>query len=349
MDGKALAPKKRQTSLRAAGLIQASGLFHQPKESVKLRRYIIRRLFLVIPNILLVSFLVFSIVRWIPGDAVQLMVAEQGYADDTAELRAMLGLDQPVHIQYLKYMTGVLKGDLGTSLWSGELVTTEIRRRLPVSFQLALMALIWTCLLGVPIGVISALKQDTWTDYLIRSCGIGGLSIPGFWLATLIVVFSALWFQWVPPMDFIPFTEDPLQNISQFLVPSLVMSIAMSASIMRMTRTMMLEVMREDYIQTARAKGLGGWVIVIRHALKNALIPVLTIMGLQLAFLIGGTIIMESIFVLPGMGRYLLDAITWRDYPAIQGVNLIFATILVTINLGVDLLYGLLDPRIRYG
>jgi peptide/nickel transport system permease protein len=313
-----------------------------------MRRYIIRRILLIFPTLFLISFLVFSVVRMIPGDVVELMVSEQGYADDAEELRTMLGLDKPLAAQYARYMLGVLRGDLGISLWSGEPVVDEIKRRLPISFTLACMALLWTFLLGVPIGVISALKQDSWVDYTIRSIGIGGLSIPGFWIGTLILVFGAIWFKWVPPMDYIPFTENPIQNFSQLLAPSLILSIALSASIMRMTRTMMLEVLQEDYIRTARAKGLGGLTVVMRHALKNALIPVVTIMGLQLAFLVGGTVIMEQIFVLPGMGKYLIEAITWRDYPAIQGINLCVATFLLTINLIVDLLYGFLDPKIRY-
>jgi len=313
-----------------------------------MRKYVIRRVLLLVPTVILLSFLVFGIIRLIPGDAVELMVSEGGFADDTKELREMLGLDQPIFVQYFKYMKGVLKGDLGISLWSGEPVLSEIYRRLPISFELALMALIWTFLLGVPIGVISALKQDTGTDYALRSFAIAGLSIPGFWIATLILVFGAIWFKWVPPMDYIPFREDPIQNLSQLVVPSFVLSLALSAGIMRMTRTMMLEVMREDYIRTARAKGLTGWTVVIRHSLKNAMIPVVSIMGMYLAFLVGGTVIMESIFVLPGMGKYLLDAITWRDYPVIQGINLFICTSIITINLCIDLLYGFLDPRIRY-
>jgi peptide/nickel transport system permease protein len=313
-----------------------------------MRRYIIRRILLVFPTLFLVTFLVFSVVRLLPGDVVELMVAEQGYADDEEELREMLGLDKPLHKQYLTYMKNVFRGDLGISLWSGLPVTEEIKRRLPISFTLAGLSILWTVLMGIPIGVVSALKQDTWLDYGIRSAGIGGLSLPNFWLATLLLVFGSIWFQWVPPMDYVPITKDPVANLSQLLAPSLLLSLARAATIMRMTRTMMLEVMREDYIQTARAKGLTGWVVVVRHALKNALIPVLTISGMQLAFLIGGTVIMESIFVLPGVGKYLLDAITWRDYPAIQGVNLVMCTIIVMMNLIVDLLYAFIDPRIRY-
>jgi peptide/nickel transport system permease protein len=312
------------------------------------RRYVIRRILLLFPTVILLSFLVFSIIRVLPGDVVQLMVSEGGYADDEAELRNMLGLDKPLFSQYLSYMKGALTGDLGISLWSGQPVLSEISRRLPISFELALMALLWTFILGVPIGVISALKQDTGTDYTLRSLAIGGLSIPGFWIATLILVFGSIWFKWVPPMNYISFEENPIQNLSQLIVPSFVLSLALSAAIMRMTRTMMLEVMREDYIRTARAKGLTHWTVVIRHALKNAMIPVVSIMGIQLAFLVGGTIIMETIFVLPGMGKYLLDAIAWRDYPVIQGINLFICTLIITINLCVDLLYGFLDPRIRH-
>jgi peptide/nickel transport system permease protein len=313
-----------------------------------MRTYIIKRTLMLIPTLLLVTFLVFSIVRLIPGDIVELMVAEMGYAEDEDELREMLGIDKPIYEQYWNYMKGITRGDLGVSLWTGERVIDEIKRRLPTSFRLALMALIWTIILGVPVGVISALKQDTWLDYILRSTAIGGLSFPGFWLATLLLVFGSIWFKWVPPMDYIPFIKNPIQSVNQMLAPSIILAIALSASIMRMTRTMMLEVMREDYIRTARAKGLRNFIVVFRHALKNALIPVMSIMGLQLAFLAGGTVIMESIFVLPGMGKYLLDAITWRDYPAIQGVNLFICTLIVTINLLVDLTYGFLDPRIRY-
>jgi len=313
-----------------------------------MRRYIIRRVLLLIPTIILVSFLVFCLVRILPGDIVQLMVAEQGFADDTAKLRSILGLDKPIYTQYFKYVAGVLKGDLGISLWSGQPVMAEIARRLPISFRLAVMALCWTLLLGVPIGVISAVKQDTWLDYIIRSLGIAGLSIPGFWIATLLLVFGAIWFKWVPPMDYVPFGQNPLKSLAQLIAPSIILALAGSASIMRMTRTMMLEVLREDYIRTAQAKGLTTVVVITRHALKNAMIPVLTIMGMQLAFLTGGTVIMENIFVLPGMGKYLLDAITWRDYPAIQGINLFICSLIITINLIVDLLYGFFDPRIRY-
>ncbi len=277
------------------------------------------------------------------------MAAEQGYGYDAAEMRNILGLDRPIHTQYFNYVKGILlHGDLGTSLWSGEPVTTEVLQRIPVSAQLGAMALCLTILMGVPIGVISALKQDTVLDYVLRSWAIGGLAVPGFWLAIMFLTFSALWFQWVPPMEFISISQSFTGSFKQMIAPAILMSIGMAAGIMRMTRTMMLEIMREDYIRTARAKGLNYWTVVIRHALKNAMIPVVTIIGMQLTLLIGGTVIMESIFSLPGMGRYMLAAITWRDYPVIQGFNLIICSVVISMNLIVDLIYGYLDPRIRY-
>jgi len=314
-----------------------------------MRRYIINRILLLFPTIIIVSILVFSISRLIPGSIVELMANEQGYGFDADEVREMLGLDQPIYTQYYEYIKGiVLHGDLGRSLWSGAPVAEEILDRLPVSAQLGLLALFFTLIMGIPIGIISALKQDSAIDYILRTFAIGGLSIPSFWLAILLLIFGAIWFRWVPPMRYIPFIESPWASMAQMVTPALLMSVSMSAGIMRMTRTMMLEVMREDYIRTARSKGLSNWTVVVRHALKNALIPVVTIIGMQLTLLVAGTVIMESIFSLPGMGRYLLSAITQRDYPVIQGINLIICSAIITLNLIVDLTYGLLDPRIRY-
>ena len=314
-----------------------------------MRRYIVNRILLIFPTILIVTLLVFSISRLIPGSVVELMANEQGYGFDANEVREMLGLDQPVYTQYYEYIKGiVLRGDLGHSLWSGAPVAQEILDRLPVSVQLGLLALFFTLIMGVPIGVISALKQDSAPDYILRTLAIRGLSIPSFWLAILLLTFGAIWFRWVPPMRYIPFIESPWASMMQMVTPAFLMSISMSAGIMRMTRTMMLEVLREDYIRTARSKGLSNLVVIVRHALKNALIPVVTIIGMQLTLLVAGTVIMESIFSLPGMGRYLLSAITQRDYPVIQGVNLIICSAIITLNLIVDLTYAFLDPRIRY-
>jgi len=314
-----------------------------------MKRYFVNRILLIFPTILIVSFLVFSISRLIPGDIVELMANQQGYGFNAAEVRELLGLDQPIHIQYYEYMKGIItEGYLGHSLWSGASISEELFSRVPVSAQLGLMALFFSLLLGIPIGVISALRQDTALDYTLRSYAIAGLSVPYFWTAILFLTFSAIWFQWMPPMRFIPFTESPWESILQMLTPAILMSLSIAAGIMRMTRTMMLEVMREDYIRTARSKGLGYWTVVFRHALKNALIPIITIIGMWLTLLVAGTMIMESIFSLPGMGRYLFMAITQRDYPAIQGVTLIICTVIVTMNVIIDLTYGFLDPRIRY-
>jgi peptide/nickel transport system permease protein len=310
--------------------------------------YALKRIVLLLPTLLLVSLLVFSISRMVPGDIVELMITEQSYADDVAALRAKLGLDKPILAQYGAYLKGFFQGDLGASLWSGRPVMQEIANRFPVTLELAILALIFTYLIGIPIGVIAAIRQDSTLDYLLRSSSIGFLSIPGFWIATLILVFGSIWFRWTPPLEYIPLTKDPLRNLAQFALPALIMALALSAGTMRMTRTMMLEVMRQDYIRTAWAKGLSIWKIVLHHALRNASIPILSIFGLQLAHLLGGAVIMERIFVLPGMGKFMLDAITWRDYPVIQGINLMVGSMVILINLMVDLLYGFLDPRIRY-
>ena len=310
--------------------------------------YLFKRVLLIIPTLIMVSIIVFGSIRLVPGNVVELMVQDQGYADDIEEMKEVLGLNKPVYEQYLIYMKKVFQGDFGTSLWSEEPVIDEIARRFPISISLAVLALFWTVIFGVTFGIISAIRQDSWLDYVIRIYAIGWLSIPGFWVATLFVVFSSIWFQWVPPIRYVPFLTDPMRNVGQLLAPSIILSLGLSASIMRMTRTMMLEVLKEDYMRTAVAKGLNSWVIITRHALKNTMIPVITIMGTQLAFLFGGTIIMETIFVLPGMGKFMLEAITWRDYPVIQGIVFFVATALMLINLAIDILYGLLDPKIRY-
>jgi peptide/nickel transport system permease protein len=312
-------------------------------------RYVIRRLLLLIPTLFLVTLLVFSIIRLLPGNIVVLMMSEQGYASDRAKLEQMLGLDRPFYQQYLSYLAKVFRGDLGVSFWTREPVLDEIWRRLPVSLELALLAMFFGLLIALPAGILSAVRQDSWLDYVFRTIAIGGLSIPGFWMATVIIVSASIYWKWVPPMRFTPFLRDPPANLSQFILPAIILGFALSASVMRMTRSMVLEVLREDYVRTAWAKGLRESVVIARHVLKNAMIPVVTIMGLQLSALIGGTVIMESIFVLPGMGRFLLDAITWRDYPVIQGINLFLATGVIVLNLLIDLVYAFLDPRIRYG
>jgi peptide/nickel transport system permease protein len=310
--------------------------------------YVIRRVLWLIPTLWLVTLLVFAIVRLLPGDIVVLMLSEQGYASDRTKLERMLGLDRPVYEQYLRYVGRAICGDLGTSLWTREPVLDEIVRRLPVSLELAFLSMVCGLMIGLPAGILAAVRQDSWADYFFRTIAIGGLSIPGFWMATVIIVATSICWKWVPPMRFTPFLQDPLANLSQFVLPALILGCTLSASVMRMTRSVMLEVLREDYVRTAWAKGLRESAVIARHVLRNAMIPVATITGLHLSTLIGGTVIMESIFVLPGMGRFLLDAMTWRDYPVIQGVNLVLATGVIVLNLLIDLVYGFLDPRIRY-
>jgi peptide/nickel transport system permease protein len=312
-------------------------------------RYVLRRLILLLPTLALVTLLVFSIIRLLPGDIVTLMMSEQGYASDKAKLEQMLGLDQPFYRQYVTYVGKVLHGDMGVSFWTKEPVLDELLRRLPVSLELAGLAMFFGLLIALPTGIFSAVRQDTWLDYLLRTGAIGGLSVPGFWMATIVIVSASIWWQWVPPMRYTPFARDPVKNLSQLLLPAIILGFALSASVMRMTRSMVLEVLREDYVRTAWAKGLPESRVIARHVLKNAMIPVVTVMGLQLSALLGGTVIMESIFVVPGMGKFLLDAITWRDYPVIQGINLFLATGIIVLNLVIDVIYGFLDPRIRFG
>ena len=313
-----------------------------------MRTYLIKRLLLIVPTLLLVSVIVFSLTRLIPGDVVVLMFEEKAYAKDLDALRAKLGLDRPLYVQYGAWLGKVVQGDLGESLWTKRPVLEEIVRRLPVSAELGAMAIVVALLLALPVGVFSAIRQDTLQDYTARSVAIIGLSVPAFWKATLIIVLPSIWFGWAPPLQFTSYTQNPWQHISQFITPAIILGIASGASIMRLTRALMLEVLRQDYIRTAWSKGLRERRVVLKHALKNALIPVVTIVGIQIAQIASGTVIMETIFGLPGMGRFLVDAIYQRDYPVVQGMNLLIASIIVCVNLLVDVTYAYLDPRIRY-
>ena len=244
--------------------------------------------------------------------------------------------------------SGLFQGDLGTSLWSKEDVASEILDRLPVTIELGIMALIIAQIIALPIGVYSALRQDTWSDYIARSFAISCIAIPYLWLGTLVVIFPAIWWGWSPPIKLISFTEDPIGNLKMFIIPAIVLGMALSGITMRMTRTMMLEVLRQDYIRTAWAKGLRERVVIIRHALKNALIPIIITVGLQVSIVIGGTVIIEQIFGLPGLGRLLIDSVFFRDYTLISGIMLLFGVVMASTNLIVDLIYAFLDPRIRY-
>jgi peptide/nickel transport system permease protein len=310
--------------------------------------YLARRLLLVIPTLIGVSMVVFLLVRLLPGDAVTMLLQEYNYGKDADELRARLGLDRPIYVQYLDWAGGVVRGDLGTSLRNKTPVAEELLGRMPVTAELGLMAMVVGLAVAIPIGVIAAVRQDSWSDYIGRSAAIGALAIPSFWLGTLVVTLPSVWWGWTPPLRYTTFLADPLKNLQHVVIPAIILGLALSGSIMRLTRAQMLEVLRQDFVRTASAKGLAERAVVVRHALKNAFIPVLTLLGLQVSILIGGTVVLESVFVLPGMGRYLLEAVQYRDYPVIQGLNLIFATVIILANLVVDLLYGWLDPRVRY-
>jgi peptide/nickel transport system permease protein len=310
--------------------------------------YLARRLLLVIPTLFGVSVIVFMLVRMLPGDAVTMLLQDYAYAADADAMRARLGLDRPVYVQYAEWLGGVVRGDLGTSLRSKTPVADELVNRMPVTAELGLMAMAIGLIIAIPIGVISAVRQDTWTDYIGRSTAIGFLAIPSFWLGTLVVTLPSVWWGWTPPLRYTRLLDDPVKNLSMVIVPAILLGLALSGAMMRLTRAQMLEVLRQDFVRTAAAKGLAEHAVVMRHALKNAFIPILTLLGLQVSILVGGTVVLESLFVLPGMGRYLLEAVQYRDYPAIQAINLIFAVVIILANLLVDLLYGWLDPRVRY-
>jgi peptide/nickel transport system permease protein len=313
-----------------------------------LRRYLARRLLVAIPSLLIASLVVFALPRLIPGDVVALMLEEKAYARDLAELRAKLGLDRPLHVQYVDWLGRVLRGDLGESLWTKRPVVEELARRLPVTLELSLLATVFAVLIGVPVGVVSAIRQDTLRDYAARSTAVLGLSVPSFWLATLVIVLPAIWWGWRPTGGFVVFSQAPLANLGQLLLPALILGLASAAALMRLVRGMLLEVLRQDYVRTAWAKGLRERVVVLKHSLRNAVIPVVTVLGIQIAQVLGGTVIVETIFGLPGLSRFLFDAINQRDYPVIQGINLVVVSLIVLINLAVDAVYAVLDPRIRY-
>lgn len=310
--------------------------------------YVLRRLALLPPTLLLVAFTVFVMVRVVPGDVVTLLVSDQNVSDEQAEeLRSELGLNDPLPIQFANYLGDLLTGDFGKSIWTDQDVLDEIWDRVPVTAELGLLAILFAILIGIPIGIASALYQDRWPDYVLRGVAIAGLSLPGFWLGTLAIVMPAIWWGYSPPLRYVNPLDDPVANLRQFAVPAFIMSLFLGSILMRMTRSTMLEVLRQDFVRTARAKGLAELPVVLRHALRNALIPIVTIVGTQMAVLLGGTVIFEQIFNLRGIGSYVFQAVSQRDYPAIQAVNVILATAVLSINLLVDLLYAYLDPRVR--
>jgi peptide/nickel transport system permease protein len=319
-----------------------------------MRNYLIRRVLLIIPTLFLVSLVVFFTIRLIPGKVVDLMVMERAGSQGaggqlTSEMVAeMLGLDKPIHIQYGKWIGDMFQGNFGKSLWTNRTLSSELALRLPVTFELGFLAFLVAQIIALPIGLLSAVRQDSMGDFLSRSFAIIALSVPGFWLGTMVMVFPSIWWGWSPPMKYIQFTTDPMSNLGQFIIPAFLMGLGMSGTTMRMLRTTMLEVLRQDYVRTAWSKGLRERVVVIRHGLRNAMIPVVTIISGQIPVMIGGAVIMEQIFSLPGMGRLFLDSINRRDYPLVSGINMFLAAAGMIIILLTDLSYAYLDPRIRY-
>lgn len=317
-----------------------------------MQAYLVRRLLLVVPTLFGVALIIFTIMRVIPGDVATFIATRggQGIAteQEVADLRVKLGLADPLPLQFGKFVGGLLKLDVGESLWSGRPVIQEVAARVPLTVELAVLSTLVSLTIAIPVGVLSAIRQDTWVDYIFRLTSIAGLAMPNFLIGVLIILFLSLYFHWIPPLGYTDLFADPAKNLQQMIWPALALGYRLSAVVSRMTRSTMLEVLREEYIRTAWAKGLPERVVVYRHALQNALLPVITIAGMQLAFLMGGTVIMESIFTLPGVGRLLVDSVIHRDYPVVQTIVVMLAGVISLMNLVVDMLYAWLNPRIRY-
>ena len=315
-------------------------------------RYIIKRLFLMIPTLLGVAVFVFLLMRVIPGDIVELrLTSEGGFVTEEvlAMERARLGLDKPVWQQFATWIGGIVRLDFGTSMWTGRPISHEIGIRIQLSLEIAILATVVAILIAIPLGTLAALKQDTWVDYAVRVFSIAGLSMPYFWLGILIILFLLIYFQWVPPMFFTPIWVDPWENLSQMVWPAAAVGYRYSAVSTRMMRSSTLEVLREDYVRTARAKGLWEQVVIVRHAMKNAMLPVITVIGLEFAFLIGGLVVTEQVFNLNGLGKLFVQSIAQRDYTMTPTLVLLVAVTFVMVNFVIDILYAWLDPRIRYG
>ncbi len=314
-----------------------------------MQRYVLGRLLLMIPTLVGVAVLTFVIMRAVPGDIVALRYAGSNVPQEVIDQeRHILGLDKSLPEQFVTWMSDAARLDLGTSLWTGHSVTDEIKIRLGLSVELAVIASLLAILIAIPLGVMAALNQDGWVDYVIRVFSIGGLSMPSFWIGILMILVLLTTFRWAPPLVFTPLWEDPIANFAQLILPAIAVGYRYSAVAMRMTRSSVLEVMREDYVRTARAKGLGEQLVVVRHALRNSLLPVVTVIGLEFAFLIGGLVVTEQVFNLNGLGKLLVDAVAHRDYTLIQALVLLLAAVFVFVNFLVDMLYVVLDPRIRY-
>lgn len=320
-----------------------------------MRQYIIRRIAFGALSAVLVSLLIFALLRIAPGDVAMMIAVERSGGEGAMltteqidQIREQLGLKAPLYIQYGKWMGGFLSGDWGRSLWNKLSVFEEFKRKFAVTLELVILAQVLAIALGIFSGVVMALRRDTWVDYVVRVGSLAGLSVPSFWSATLFLVGAAYFFHWNPRIDYVPFLKDPLANLKQFIWPAIMLGYISAATQARMMRSTMLEVLRQDYIRTAHAKGLAASVVTVRHALKNALIPVITLIGLQISVALGGSVVIERIFGLPGMGSFLIDGMLQRDYPVVQSLVTFFSGAIVLINLLVDLSYGWLDPRIRY-
>ena len=319
-----------------------------------MRRYVLRRLLLFVPTLFGASLLVFILLRLVPGDIAEILVYQTGSESSAVQkkqiqqIRAELGLDRPVLVQYGHWMWDALRGDFGQSYSQRRPVSAILAERFPRSMELAALTLFLAVIWAVPLGVISAVRQNSWVDYLARILSLSGLSLPLFVTGALILWLLVRFFRWIPPLEFVPFTENPLENLKQLIWPALCQAYYISAPITRLTRSQMLEVIRHDYVRTARAKGLAERAVIYRHALKNALLPVVTFVGWWGGRLLGGLVIMEIIFVVPGMGTSLVQAVSQRDYPTVQAFIFVMAVVFLLVNLAVDLLYAWLDPRIRY-
>jgi peptide/nickel transport system permease protein len=311
-------------------------------------KYLLRRILLLIPTLVGMSLLIFLMLRLLPGDVVDLMTAGNPDITDDAKqkLRDAFGLSDPLPLQYIKWIASLLRGDAGKSLRSGQPIGEALGQALPVTLELTLLAVAMATLLAIPLGVLSATRRDTGADFLGRVGGVIGLSVPSFWLATLMLLFTSVVFRWIPPVTFVPPLIDPLGNLHQMLLPAAALALQLMAIEMRMTRTTMLELLHQDYVRTARAKGASEHQVTYRHALRNALIPVVSVIGFQIGTLMGGSVIIEVIFSLNGLGNTLVQAIFNRDYPLVQAAALFLAVVFVLVNTSVDVLYSYLDPRI---
>jgi len=310
--------------------------------------YIVRRLIFGIFVLFIMTTFIFIIMRAVPGDVVTLQLANSGAtAEQMDALKAEMGLDKSVLGQLVDWASDAVKGDLGNSLWSGKEVSQIILERLPVTIQLAIMSIVLAIIIGIPIGVISAVKQNTFIDHFLKVISIGGLSIPNFWLGLILLTVLSLALNWIPPLGYQSFAENPFVNMQQMFLPAICLAITLSASIVRMTRSAVLEVLHSEFIRTVRAKGAKEGIVIFKHALRNSLVSVITLIGLQIGYLLGGTVVLESIFALPGLGSLIFESVLVRDYPIVQSTVLVFGAMFLLVNLIVDVMYGWVDPRIR--